>query len=277
MRASTADVVICGAGIAGISAAYHLSRLEPGQRVVLLDERPPLSLTSDKSTECYRNWWPDASMIGLVDRSIDWLERWAEETGNAFGLNRRGYLYASLHDDGAQALLQRAEAIAALGAGALRQALAAPDESFLASAVHPEAAPDRGADYSADPAVIRTLYPYLSPETRAVLYIRRAGWLRAHELGTWLLAQAEQAGVIRLSGRLSRVEMAGGAVRAVGIETSHGFQRVATPTLVNAAGPLAGEVSALAGVDLPLKWELHQKAAIRDSLNVREPCSDCWR
>jgi hypothetical protein len=25
--------------------------------IVLVDERPPLLLTSDKSAECYRNWW----------------------------------------------------------------------------------------------------------------------------------------------------------------------------------------------------------------------------
>jgi sarcosine oxidase, subunit beta len=37
---------------------------------------------------------------------------------------------------------------------------------------------------------------------------------------------------------------------------------------VNSAGPLAGEVSALAGVDLPLTWELHLKAAFRDSARI---------
>ena len=55
---SDADVVICGAGIAGAAAAYFLA-VEHGQKhVCLVDEGPPLSLTSDKSTECYRNWWP---------------------------------------------------------------------------------------------------------------------------------------------------------------------------------------------------------------------------
>ena len=55
---TTADVVICGAGIAGVAAAYHLAVRRGVTDVVLVDERPPLSLTSDKSTECYRNWWP---------------------------------------------------------------------------------------------------------------------------------------------------------------------------------------------------------------------------
>src|SRR5437773_33744 len=55
MSAPTAEVVICGAGIAGIAAAYHLAVRRGVPGVVLVDEGPPLSLTSDKSTECYRN------------------------------------------------------------------------------------------------------------------------------------------------------------------------------------------------------------------------------
>jgi hypothetical protein len=54
----TAEVVICGAGIAGNSAAYHLAVRHGIKDVVLVDERPPLSLTSANSAECYRNWWP---------------------------------------------------------------------------------------------------------------------------------------------------------------------------------------------------------------------------
>ena len=53
-----AEVVICGAGICGISAAYHLTVKQGLQNVLLVDERAPMTLTSDKSTECYRNWWP---------------------------------------------------------------------------------------------------------------------------------------------------------------------------------------------------------------------------
>ena len=48
------SVVICGAGIAGVAAAYALT--EHGvTNVVLVEQGNPLSLTSDKSTEAYRN------------------------------------------------------------------------------------------------------------------------------------------------------------------------------------------------------------------------------
>ena len=81
------QVVVIGAGIAGVSTAFHLTRYGI-EDIVLVDPRPPLTLTSDKSTECYRNWWPNASMVGLMNRSIDLLDEMAEKTQNAFNLKR---------------------------------------------------------------------------------------------------------------------------------------------------------------------------------------------
>ena len=66
---ASAEVVICGAGIAGIAAAYHLAVRRGVRGVLIVDERPPLSMTSDKSAECYRNWWP-----GPGDDIFDGLE-----------------------------------------------------------------------------------------------------------------------------------------------------------------------------------------------------------
>ena len=92
-----ADVVICGAGIAGIAAAHALAVTHGVANVVLVDERPPLTLTSDKSTEAYRNWWPgpDDAMVRLMNRSIDLLEQWSDASGDRFLMNRRGYVYAT--------------------------------------------------------------------------------------------------------------------------------------------------------------------------------------
>ncbi|MEM7259235.1 MAG: FAD-dependent oxidoreductase, partial [Pseudomonadota bacterium] len=61
------DVVIVGAGIAGIAAAHALAAANAG-RIALIDNAPPLSLTSDKSTECYRNFWPgpDNAMADFI-------------------------------------------------------------------------------------------------------------------------------------------------------------------------------------------------------------------
>src|SRR5687768_7971555 len=91
------EAVICGAGIAGVAAAYELVVRRGWKRVLIVDERDPLTLTSDKSTEAYRNWWPgpDDALVRLMNRSIDLLEGHARDSGNVFRLNRRGYVYAT--------------------------------------------------------------------------------------------------------------------------------------------------------------------------------------
>ena len=82
MTNSSARIVICGAGLAGISAAYYLAVEHGHQNVVIVEQGNPLSLTSDKSTEAYRNWWPgpDWAMTAFMNRSIDLLEGIARAT-----------------------------------------------------------------------------------------------------------------------------------------------------------------------------------------------------
>src|SRR5258708_36349761 len=130
MSSHTAEVVICGAGIAGIAAAYHLAVRRGVRGIVLVDERAPLSLTSDKSTECYRNWWPGPGndMVALMNRSIDLLEELARESGNRFRLNRRGYLFATADPARVPALMRRAAEAAKLGSGPRRVHTSAPSD-----------------------------------------------------------------------------------------------------------------------------------------------------
>ncbi len=94
LESQKADVVICGAGIAGVAVAYMLAVHHGIHDVLLVDERAPLTLTSDKSSEGYRNWWPGPgeAMVQLMDRSIDLLETLAAESENRFHMNRRGYV-----------------------------------------------------------------------------------------------------------------------------------------------------------------------------------------
>ena len=122
MANSTADVVICGAGIAGVSAAYHLAAQHGIRRVVLVDERAPLSLTSDKSTEAYRNWWPGPGdeMVSFMNRSIDLLEGLAQETDNRFLMNRRGYAFLTADRSKVRQMQHAAAETSRLGAGPLR-------------------------------------------------------------------------------------------------------------------------------------------------------------
>ncbi len=258
----TADVAICGAGIAGIAAAYHLTAAGV-PKVLLVEAGEPLSLTSDKSTECYRNFWPGPGdgMVRLMNRSLDLLDCLAEQSGNAFQLNRRGYLYCTAHPNRLHEMQRAAEESSALGAGFVRLHPGCP-EPYRASEA--QAAID-GFDVLCNPSLVHTHYPWLAETIIGAMHVRRAGWFSAQQLGSLLLEQARSRGARLLRGRLEAVTTRGGRVESVRVATSAGTTRVATPAFVDAAGPFLGEVGQMVGIDLPVYCELHSKVSIHDA------------
>jgi sarcosine oxidase, subunit beta len=226
----TAEVVVVGAGIAGVSVAFHLAVRNAMSDVIIVDPRPPLTLTSDKSTECYRNWWPDQPMVDLMNRSIDMYEELASEF--EFGFNRNGYLYVSARPDTIERLASQVEQGARLGA----------DADLL------------------DAREVRDRYGFLTPSAVGAVKVDRAGWFQARDLGQSLLDQARGAGVRTLSAEVTgfsrhRVSLADGT-------------SIDTPVVVIAAGPMAADIAAMAGVELPLFSELHLKVAFKDHLGA---------
>lgn len=264
MANSTADVVICGAGIAGVSVAYHLAAQHGIRRVVLVDERAPLSLTSDKSTEAYRNWWPGPGdeMVSFMNRSIDLLEGLAQETDNRFLMNRRGYAFLTADRSKVRQMQHAAAETSRLGAGPLRihpgatPYMPAPAEGYSTQ-------PD-GADLLLDSDLIHEYFPFVSDDAVALLHPRRCGWLSAQQLGMFLLQQARAQGVQFISGRVTGVLREHGRICAVKI----GDKTIATRSFVIAAGPLISQVARLIDVELPVFNELHGKISFDDYLSV---------
>ncbi len=187
---TAADVVICGAGIAGLAAAHELAVKASARRIVIVSDDPPMSLTSDKSTECYRNFWPgpDGAMVALMNRSIDLLTEIALATDNAIRMNRRGYVYATSDPARIASLGESAALAEKQGAGPLRETGYVPNDPG-AAVTPPGSAREEatGADLITDPALIQAHFPFLAPGTAAVLHVRRAGWFSGHELGMLLL------------------------------------------------------------------------------------------
>ncbi|MCH8978082.1 MAG: FAD-binding oxidoreductase [Armatimonadetes bacterium] len=122
MSITTADVVICGAGVSGATTAYQLAVKHGVKNIVIVDPLSPLSMTSDKSMECYRNWWPgpDDAMVSLMNRSIDMLEQLHQEAPDRLHMHRRGYLYATSDPNKVAGMVAGAEESTQLGAGPLR-------------------------------------------------------------------------------------------------------------------------------------------------------------
>ncbi len=261
----SADVLICGSGIAGVATAYFLARHHGVRDIVIVDERPPLTVTSDKSSEGYRNWWPGPGneMVQLMNRSIDLLEELAAKSNNRFHMNRRGYVYLTADPGRAMMMEQQAVEIEGLGAGPLRA-----DGSYE---YHADARLDTlrdGADFVRDPAVIAAAFPFLSRDTVAMLHARRCGWLSAQQLGMYLLEEARSAGVRLFKGRVTGISMENGRVQAVQIQSSGASKKVKTGAFVIAAGPMVRDVAALLGIDLPVYNEAHGKIAFEDSEGI---------
>lgn len=274
MTHETADVVICGAGIAGISAAYQLAVRHGVRKVILVDEGPPLSLTSDKSTECYRNWWPGPgdAMVRLMNRSIDILEELARESDNVFHLSRRGYLFVTADPARIPDMRRAAEEPCSLGAGPLRVHTGQPgDPAYIpAPATGFEDLPT-GADLILDPALIHEHFPYLTKDVVAALHTRRCGRMSAQQLGMYMLERARACGARLVCARVEGVDTRGGSVRAARLVGESGPQTIGTDAFVNAAGPFAKQVASMIDIELPITCELHAKIAYNEHLGVIPP------
>ncbi len=257
----SADVVICGAGIAGIATAYFLTQRHDIRNVAIVDNRPPLSLTSDKSSEGYRNWWPGPgdAMIRLMSRSIDLLEKMAAESNNRFHLNKRGYVYLTADPKRAEEMRRQAIEIAQLGAGPLRT-----NGDYTYSATETYDSKVHGADFLQDPGRIRAAFPFLTNDTLAMLHARRCGWLSAQQLGMYLLEEARAAGAYLINGRVTGVAVHSNHLQAVRIQSGSTQRSIDTKAFVIAAGPLLQEVANLMDVNLPIYNEPHSKIAFED-------------
>jgi sarcosine oxidase, subunit beta len=266
MLPERADVVICGAGLAGAAVAYHLTR-RGLREVLLIDERPPLSLTSSASTECYRNWWPGPgdTMVQVMNHSIDLLEAIAAETDNRIQLNRRGYLFVTSDAERVGEFVRASAEAASLGAGPSRiHRGAADDAEYVPSPVEGWAGVPTGSDVIVDQGLLRRLFPYLSHTVVAALHARRCGWLSAQALGNYFLEQAQANGARLVRARLDGVEVQGGKIG--GVQLSGDAPRaVATECFVNAAGPGFAGVGRMLGLDLPVFCELHMRVRYPDA------------
>lgn len=259
----SADAVVIGAGIAGVAASYHLAVKHGVRRVVMVDPRPPLTLTSDKSTECYRNWWPNKPMVGLMNRSIDLLEEAAQESGNAFGLNRRGYLFVTGETERFQRMVEEAHHTSTLGAGPVRfHPGPIPYRNSPSDGYH--GAPE-GADILVGPETVRDRFPYLTERVVGAIHVRRAGWFSAQQLGSWMIDRSRESGLELVVDEVGSIEIENDAVRGVRLI---GGDTISASTIVDAAGPMSTRIAAMAGVDLPLFSELHLKVAYREHLKV---------
>lgn len=244
MRPMPGEVLVVGAGVAGLAAAYTLA--ERGVPTLLLEREAPLACTSDKSTEAYRVFWPgDEALADLVARS---LERLAPFVPLARP-KPLGYLYVG-----------QEEALLALAAQAPH---AGPLRVHRLADTYP-----RGAKEGLDllrPEALGEVFPYLGHlKGRAGLHVRRAGWLSAHGLGMALLEGFRARGGRLIRGVFLGVERVGGRPAQAWIKGPQGETLYPFQALVLAPGPFLPALLSALGYELPLRLEGHFKAWFAD-------------
>ena len=223
MLPKTADVVIIGGGVMGVSTAYHLA--SKGCSDVLLLERNRF-FGEEATGRCaggIRYQFSNEIDIRLSLHSLPMLERFADELEQEIDLRRCGYLF----------LLSREEDVKVFRENVALQRSLGVDTEWLS----PEEAQERA-------------YPVDTKGILAATFNARDGL--ADPSG---VVQGYVKGARRLGARLLS------ETAATGIETKHGRVcavltnqgRVTTGAVVDAAGPWAAELGAMAGIRVPVQ------------------------
>lgn len=223
MTTRSAQVVIIGAGIVGASVAYHLAARGCADLLILEKEPTEISGTTARSVAGFRHEFSSEVNVLLSRYSVERLRRFGEEVGGHADLHDIGYLFL-IDDPATWAEYQRAaEMQRRLG---VRVELLAPDE-------------------------VRRFIPQTRTDdlVGAVLGLDD-GFCDAHGVALGYLSRARALGARLLRATpATGLRVAGDRVAAV--ETADG--PIACEVVVNAAGPWAGEVAALAGLAVPVR------------------------
>jgi sarcosine oxidase subunit beta len=219
--ATTADVVIVGAGIMGVSTAYHLARRRAG-RVVVLERDDVCSGSTALASGGIRHQYANRIGIELTRHSIETYERFADEFGVDPRFRQHGYLIL---------VTTEAEQAQAGRSVALQRSLGV-DVQLLS------------------PEETRSRFPYLATDDlRGATYSPRDGYADPYLATTAIAARARELGVTIRTG-CEVVGVTRTPDRVEGVVTPEG--PVSAPVVVIATGAWSGMVGRLAGVDIPV-------------------------
>ena len=222
--AETAEVVIIGGGIVGASIAYHLA--EAGCAGVLVLEREPHlgRGSTGKSMGGVRAQFSTEINIRQSLYALDFFARFEEATGCPGGYRPQGYLFVATSEKHMAYLRTNYQLQVACGLESVE----------LLS-----------------PAEVLHYMPHLrSDDILGGSFNPIDGFVDPHSVMSGFMQRATEKGVRLRKGR-EVTAIIQDAQGIAGIESAG--DRVATRTVVNAAGPWAAQVAALAGVQLPVE------------------------
>jgi sarcosine oxidase subunit beta len=222
-----AEVVVIGAGIMGLSIAYHLARL--GVRdVTVVDKSYLCGGASGRNGGGIRAQWSSEANVRLMQESIRLCRDFAAEFKINVWLRQGGYLFLARTEERRRALEQSCALQRECG---LATRMLSPRE---AQKIVPELSTDGviAASYNPDDGVVFP-WPFVWGFAQA-----------ARKLGVEIATFTE----------VTAIDLAGSRIDAV--RTSRGVVR--THKVVNACGAWSPEIARLVGVELPNEPHRHE-------------------
>jgi sarcosine oxidase, subunit beta len=218
----TADIVIVGGGIIGVSIAYHLALNKAGRILVLEKGRAGEGSTA-RCLGGIRTQFSTEIHIRFALESRRRFEGFKEEFGIDPEWKRIGYLFLATTDREGAVFRENT---------ALQRRWGIPVDFLNAEQVSGR-------------------WPYLrTNDLTAATFCPWDGYAGVHEVFSGLLQGAKRCGVRISEGEeVTGFTIRGGKVVAVSTRN----QEISTEIVVNAAGPYAGEVGKMAGVEIPVK------------------------
>jgi glycine/D-amino acid oxidase-like deaminating enzyme len=227
------DIIIVGGAAVGSSAAYWLSQALGGRVSVLVVERDSsYALASTAlSTSAIRQQYSNPINVKISQFGIEVIRSFAQrmapfykdEPAPDLGFREHGYLYCC-SVEGAEAARARLDLQRSLGAHTV----------FLA------------------PGPLKDRFPWINVEDLGggAWGSREEGWFDSMGLLNGFRRGARASGVEYVDNCVIGLELAGRRVVAARLATG---QAIACGTLVNAAGPRAQQVAAMAGLSIPVE------------------------
>ena len=218
----SAEVIIIGGGVVGASIAYHLAA-RGGSGIILLEKEKFFGTgATGRCAGGIRYQFATEINVRLSIASLPMLADFEAEHGQAIDYQECGYLFLLDNEDDIAQFRKNVE---------LQKRLGVPTEWLSGEEIRQRLPQMRLDDIRAGTFHARD--GLADPNSVTMGYIRHAA-----ELGVTALTGIEVLGIFTRSGAVT------------GVETNLG--RLDAPVVIDAAGPWAGLVGSMAGVEIPI-------------------------
>jgi sarcosine oxidase subunit beta len=224
----TADAVVIGGGILGVSTAYYLCQLGWG-KVVVLEKQTLASGSTGKSAAVVRSFYSNEVCVKLAKRAVNVFDHFKEELGEDVGFTRIGYMVITDKPE------------------TLERVLELHRQNGITS-------------YKLSQDEVKNMLPHMNVEgVAAAGYEPDSGYADPHLTVMGLVQKAREKGLKTYQKRhVTKINAPNGKIASV--ETSRG--PISTRVVVNAGGPWATQVHSFPELPLPLRLSREQDCVL---------------